>query len=59
LLPFVQAVPAGQQQVTTTFAPPPSPLQAGLTTGFAGLGALGQFFNQPQQQQFNPATRTI
>ena len=49
LLPFVQAVPAGQQQVTTTFAPPPSPLQAGLTTGLAGLGAIGQFLN-PQQR---------
>ena len=58
LLPFVQAVPAGQQQVTTisaelrqvttTFAPPPSPLQAGLGVGLAGLGALGQFMNQPQ-----------
>jgi hypothetical protein len=59
LLPFVQAVPAGQQQVTTTFAPPPSPLQAGLGVGLSTLGALGQFMNQPQQQQFNPATRTI
>ena len=49
LLPFVQQVPAGQQQVTTTFAPPPSPLQAGLMTGLAGLGALGQFLN-PQQR---------
>ena len=59
LLPFVQAVPAGQQQVTTTFAPPPSPLQAGLGVGLSTLGALGQFMNQPQQQQFNPSTRTI
>lgn len=59
LLPFVQAVPAGQQQVTTTFAPPPSPLQAGLGVGLAGLGALGQFMNQPQQQQFNPTSGTI
>ena len=50
LLPFVQAVPAGQQQLTTTFAPPPSPLQAGLGVGLAGLGALGQFLNQPQQR---------
>lgn len=59
LLPFVQAVPAGQQQVTTTFAPPPSPLQAGLGVGLAGLGALGQFMSQPQQQQFNPTSGTI
>lgn len=59
LLPFVQAVPAGQQQVTTTFAPPPSPLQAGLGVGLAGLGALGQFMRQPQQQQFNPTSGTI
>jgi len=59
LLPFVQAVPAGQQQVTTTFAPPPSPLQAGLGVGLSTLGALGQFMNQPQQQQFYPSTRTI
>jgi len=50
LLPFVQAVPAGQQQLTTTFAPPPSPLQAGLGVGLSTLGALGQFMNQPQSR---------
>jgi len=46
LLPFVQSVPAGQQQTTTQFAPPPSPLQAGLATGLGALGAMGSFFGQ-------------
>ena len=50
LLPFVQSVPAGQQQTTTQFAPPPSPLQAGLGVGLSTLGALGQFFNQGQNR---------
>jgi len=46
LLPFVQSVPAGQQQTTTAYAPPPSPLQAGLATGLGALGAMGSFFGQ-------------
>jgi hypothetical protein len=46
LLPFVQSVPAGQQQTTTQYAPSPSPLQAGLGVGLSTLGALGQFFGQ-------------
>jgi len=46
LLPFVQSVPAGQQQTTTQFAPAPSPLQAGLATGLGALGAMGSFFGQ-------------
>jgi len=50
LLPFVQAVPAGQQQTTTSYAPPPSPLQAGLGVGLSTLGAMGQFFNQGQNR---------
>lgn len=44
LLPFIQAAPAGQFQTQTTFAPRPSPLQAGLATGLGTLGALGNFF---------------
>ena len=50
LLPFVQSVPAGQQQTTTSYAPPPSPLQAGLGVGLSTLGAMGQFFNQGQNR---------
>ena len=44
LLPFIQTAPAGQFQTQTSFAPRPSPLQAGLATGLGTLGALGNFF---------------
>ena len=50
LLPFVQTVPSGQQQTTTTYAPQPSALQAGLATGLSTLGAMGNFFNQGNNQ---------
>jgi hypothetical protein len=50
LLPFVQSVPTGSFQTSTTFAPRPSALQAGLGVGLSTLGALGNFFNQPQQR---------
>lgn len=53
LLPFMQF--AGQQtgpsQINTQFSPAPSPLQAGLGTGLAAFGALGNYFGgygQPQ-----------
>jgi hypothetical protein len=51
LLPFVQTVPSGQQQTTTTYAPQPSALQAGLGVGLSTLGALGNFFNQGNNQR--------
>ena len=51
LLPFVQTVPSGQQQTSTTYAPQPSALQAGLGVGLSTLGALGNFFNQGNNQR--------
>jgi hypothetical protein len=51
LLPFMQSVPKGSFQTSTTFAPKPSALQSGLGVGLSTLGALGNFFNQPQGQQ--------
>ena len=45
LMPFVGMAPAGQTQFQTQFAPDPSALQAGVGTGLATLGALGNFFN--------------
>ena len=50
LLPFMQSVPTGSFQTSTTFAPKPSALQSGLGVGLSTLGALGNFFNQPQQR---------
>ena len=55
LLPFIQTAPAGQFQTQTTFAPRPSPLQAGLATGLGTLGALGNFFGGTQRGGFNYA----
>jgi hypothetical protein len=49
LMPFVGMAPAGQQMTTTAFTPPPSPLQAGLTTGLGAFGAFGNFMNQGQR----------
>ena len=49
LAPFVGLAGRGTTQIRTDFTPPPSPLQAGLGTGLATLGALGNFFNPPQQ----------
>jgi hypothetical protein len=46
LAPFVSMAPAGQFQTQTTFAPSPSPLQAGLATGLGAFGAIGNFMNQ-------------
>ena len=51
LLPFMQSVPTGSFQTSTNFAPKPSALQSGLGVGLSTLGALGNFFNQPQGQQ--------
>ena len=49
LMPFVQMAPAGFSQTQTSFTPPPSALQAGLGTGLSTLGALGNFYGQPQR----------
>tara|TARA_R110000765_G_scaffold24926_1_gene62023 strand:- start:5 stop:832 length:828 start_codon:yes stop_codon:yes gene_type:complete len=45
LSPFIQMAPQGQFQAQTTFAPPPSPMQAALTTGLGAFGAIGNFMN--------------
>jgi hypothetical protein len=44
LQPFVSMAPAGQFQTITDFAPRPSAVQAGLGTGLAAFGALGQLY---------------
>ena len=49
LQPFVSMAPAGQFQTTTDFAPAPSPLQAGLSTGLGAFGAFGNFMNPGQR----------
>ena len=62
LLPFIQAVPQGQQTTQTQFTPSPSPLQAALGTGLSTFGGIGSYMNQgrypaPTNQQggFNAA----
>jgi hypothetical protein len=49
LMPFVSMVPQGSSTTQTAYRPAPSALQAGLGTGLATLGALGQFGQTPQQ----------
>jgi len=44
LAPFIGMAPAGQFTTTTQFAPPPSPMQAGLGVGLSAFGALGQLY---------------
>ena len=44
LAPFVSMAPAGQFQTTTQFAPKPSAMQSGLSTGLAAFGALGKLY---------------
>ena len=60
LLPFMSL--AGQQTgpstVSTQFAPPPSPLQAGIGVGLSGLGALGTFFNPTRYGYQQPRVAT-
>jgi len=56
LLPFIQAVPQGQQQTQTAYSPRPSALQAALGTGLSTFGGIGSYMNQagpsaPTQQQ--------
>jgi len=48
LAPFVSMAPAGQFTTTTQFAPPPSPMQAGLGVGLSAFGALGQLYGGGQ-----------
>ena len=48
LAPFISMAPAGQFTTTTQFAPPPSPMQAGLGVGLSALGALGQLYGGGQ-----------
>ena len=49
LMPFVQMAPSGFSQTQTSFTPTPSALQAGLGAGLSTLGALGNFYGQPQK----------
>ena len=49
LMPFVQMAPSGFSQTQTSFTPTPSALQAGLGAGLSTLGALGNFYGQPQR----------
>ena len=49
LMPFVQMAPAGQTQFQTNFGPAPSATQAGIGTGLATIGALGNYYNPTTQ----------
>jgi hypothetical protein len=51
LLPFIGTATqtAGQQSNVQQFAPPPSPLMAGLGVGLSTLGGIGSFMNQGQR----------
>jgi hypothetical protein len=52
LMPFVNMSPTGTTNVVTQYTPPPSAIQAGLGTGLAALGAIGNF-NNPNNQLKN------
>ncbi len=49
LMPFVNMAPAGQTQFQTNFGQAPSAMQAGLGTGLATVGALGNYYNPSSQ----------
>jgi len=51
LLPFIGTATqtAGTQSNVQQFAPPPSPLMAGLGVGLSTLGGIGSFMNQGQR----------
>ena len=49
LMPFVNMAPAGQTQFQTNFGPAPSAMQAGMGTGLATIGALGNYYNPSNQ----------
>ena len=53
LLPFIQAVPQGQQQTRTQFVPPSSPLMAALGTGLSAFGGIGSYMNQGRDPYSN------
>ena len=42
--PFIGLAPQGQTQISTQFTQAPNPLQAGIGTGLATLGAIGNLF---------------
>jgi len=48
LSPFISMAPQGSFQTSTTFAPKPSPMMAGIGVGLSSLGALGNLVNQPR-----------
>jgi hypothetical protein len=54
LMPFVNMSPTGTSNVQTQYTPPPSALQAGLGTGLATLGALGQWNNPNSELRPKP-----
>jgi len=56
LMPFVNMSPAGTTNVQTQYTPPPSALQAGLGTGLAALGAIGNFNNPNNQLNQQPSS---
>ena len=48
LSPFISMAPQGSFQTSTTFAPKPSPMMAGINVGLGALGTLGNMANQPR-----------
>ena len=48
LSPFISMAPQGSFQTSTTFAPKPSPMMAGINVGLGALGTLGNMVNQPR-----------
>jgi hypothetical protein len=56
LMPFVNMSPTGTTNVQTQYTPPPSAIQAGLGTGLAALGAIGNFNNPNNQLKQQPSS---
>jgi hypothetical protein len=56
LMPFVNMSPTGTTNVVTQYTPPPSAIQAGLGTGLAALGAIGNFNNPNNQLRQQPSS---
>jgi hypothetical protein len=56
LMPFVNMSPTGTTNVQTQYTPPPSAIQAGLGTGLAALGAIGNFNNPNNQLRQQPSS---
>jgi hypothetical protein len=56
LMPFVNMSPTGTTNVQTQYTPPPSAIQAGLGTGLAALGAIGNFNNPNNQLNQQPSS---